>query len=314
MMRAADIASSIGAAWPMILEQLGIAPEYLKNKHGPCPNCGGKDRYRFDNKRGHGNFYCNGCGPGDGFALLQRVHGWDFRTARERVMQAAHLHEERPLPAIPSAPPTDVAGPPARVFRLRRESCPVLECRDAVEYLGSRNLWPLPDDCSLRAHVSAEYFDGGRRIGRYAALIGEVRDIAGEIVTAHITYLEGGRKLAAHEPRKILSPMNGREGCAVRLTPITGDTLAIGEGIETCLAAAQVHGLPVWAALNTSMLAKFTPPAGVKRLVIMADNDVPGLQAAAALMQRLQGRVELEMRAPPSPHKDWNEIGHPNNE
>ncbi|MGO9036428.1 MAG: toprim domain-containing protein [Steroidobacteraceae bacterium] len=190
----------------------------------------------------------------------------------------------------------------------------MVDCHDAIEYLASRRLWPLPEGCALRAHVSVEYFEDGHRIGRYPALIAEVRDIDGQLVTIHTTYLDGGRKLEAQEPRKILSPMNGRDGCAVRLTPITGDTLGIGEGIETCLSAAQVHRIPVWAALNTSLLAKFTPPVAVKRLVIMADNDVPGLQAAAALMQRLQGRVVLEIRTPPAPAKDWNDIGHPNNE
>jgi putative DNA primase/helicase len=309
MMRAAEIASSIGSAWPAVLEQLGIAPEYLRNKHGPCPVCGGKDRYRFHNRRGHGDFYCNGCKPGDGFTLLMRVHGWDFRTARDRVMQAAGLREASTLAPPPRrstwSEVADTARPPSRVLRLKRESCAVFDCAQAIDYLMSRHLWPLPDHCSLRAHVAADYFDGGERIGRYAALIAEVRDIEGELVTIHTTYLDAGRKLATHEPRKLLSPLTGREGCAVRLTPIAGDTLGIGEGIETCLAAARRHDLPVWAALNTSLLAKFTPPATVKRLVILADNDVPGLQAAAALMQRLQGRVALEIRTPKAPAKDF---------
>src|SRR5580704_13513853 len=86
---AADIHARV--SWPAVLEYLGVDGRFLRNRHGPCPACGGKDRYRFDNRRGRGDFYCNGCGPGDGFELLRRVYGWDFRTARERVLQASGL-------------------------------------------------------------------------------------------------------------------------------------------------------------------------------------------------------------------------------
>jgi hypothetical protein len=53
------------------------------------------------------------------------------------------------------------------------------------------------------------------------------------------------------------------------------------------------------------LLAKFESPTAVKRLIIFADRDVAGLDAAAKLMQRLQGRVVLEIRTPTAPAKDW---------
>ena len=34
--------------WPSILMALGLSPEFLKNKHGPCPMCGGKTRFRIN--------------------------------------------------------------------------------------------------------------------------------------------------------------------------------------------------------------------------------------------------------------------------
>jgi putative DNA primase/helicase len=311
MIRAAELADCIGAGWPELLERLGIGREFLSNKHGPCPACGGTDRYRFDNKRGHGNFFCNGCGAGDGFALLMRTFQWDFRTALARVAEAAGLRDTRTVAqprSVPMQTPAhDVARPPARVTRLWRESCAIADCDEVVEYLEFRHLWPIPEECTLRAHPSLEYFDHGRRVGRYASLLAPVRDVAGDLVTMHVTYLHQGRKLKAREPRKILSPLQGRTGSAVRLAPLAGDVLGIGEGIETCLAATHLHDIPTWAALNTSLLAKFTPPAAVKRLVIFADADVPGLTAAAALMQRLQGQVELEIRTPRAA-KDWNDV------
>jgi putative DNA primase/helicase len=159
----------------------------------------------------------------------------------------------------------------------------------------------------LHAHPNVEYFEDGKRVGRYPALLAEIRDVAGELVSLHVTYLEAGRKLAKPDARKILSPLAGREGCAVRLHPAT-DELGIAEGIETALSAATLDGLPVWAALNTSLLARFEPPSGVARLRIYADRDEAGLTAAIRLGERLQGRVRFEVRTPTAPAKDWNDV------
>jgi phage/plasmid primase-like uncharacterized protein len=157
MMRAADIAQVID--WPNVLAQLGVPASALRNKHGPCPNCGGKDRFRFDNRYGRGDFICNQCGAGSGFDLLMRMHHWDFRTARDQVMRAGGLSE---FPGYtvelikPSSPPRepDIAQPSDRVLRLRAQSCPVADCDQAVSYLTSRKLWPLPEGCTLRAQPS----------------------------------------------------------------------------------------------------------------------------------------------------------------
>jgi putative DNA primase/helicase len=91
MMRADEIHARLGSSWPDVLARLGIPETSLRNKHGPCPACGGKDRFRFDNKRGRGDFICNQCGAGDGFKLLQLSYGWSFSEARNRVIAAAGL-------------------------------------------------------------------------------------------------------------------------------------------------------------------------------------------------------------------------------
>ena len=314
MMRANDIHSQI--TWPSVLAQLGIPESALRNKHGPCPACGGKDRFRFDNKNGRGTYYCNGCGPGDGFQLLERVHGWPFVEARKRVMAAAGLCGDatprisgdcRVDAALWPAPTETAARPSRRVLTIRRDRCTVSNCRDAIDYLDSRGLWPLPTGCTLSAHATVEYWDGAERVGRYPALVADVADADADLVTVHITYLRDGQKLTSHEPRKILSPLTGRLACAVRLMPAT-DVLGIAEGIETALSASILDGVPVWAALNATLLGKFAPPPGVSRLIVYVDRDEAGLTAALRIMERLQGRVALEARIPPAPANDWNDI------
>jgi putative DNA primase/helicase len=96
----------------------------------------------------------------------------------------------------------------------------------------------------------------------------------------------------------------------VRLLP-AGPVLGIAEGIETALSAAIIDAVPVWSALNTSLLARFEPPPGIERLVIYADRDEPGLLAAIRLQERLQGRIRaglsVEVRVPRAPAADWND-------
>jgi putative DNA primase/helicase len=299
MMDARAIHATLGAeGWLRVLRAAGIEATFLRNRHGPCPICGGKDRYRFDNKNGRGDFYCNNCGAGDGFKLIAGTQGLNFKDARALVLDLAGIQESRREFVRSSSPEPEpeqtIARPTRRVLQLIRESCAIEDCEPVRSYLVSRSLWPLPSSHTLRAHTSVEYWHDKRSVGRFPALLGVVRDVNGETVTVHVTYLEpSGEKLRDFDPRKILSGMGGREGCSVRLMS-HGATLGIAEGIETALSASMLHELPVWAALNTSLLTKFTPPDGVERLVIFADRDIAGLEAASKLMERLQGRVAME--------------------
>lgn len=321
---AGDAHAMLSNSWPKALEELGVAPEFLRNTHGPCPACGGKDRYRFDNKNRRGDFYCNGCGAGDGFMLLQRVHGWDFRQALNAV--AGYLGFEaravdRKASPPPAPRPVEKAVATQRVKDILSTVTRPDLVADVVTYLASRNVWPLPEPCELYAHVSVEY---RRRSvakswvseGTFPCLVAPVKDVHGETVTVHLTYLENGQKLARFDPdgsalaaRKILSPLTGRVGCAVRLGPLNGDVVGISEGIETALSAYRATGICTWAALNTSLLAKFVPPPGVRHVVIFADRDTAGMEAAWELRDQLDGRCSVELQLPPSKFADWNDYG-----
>ena len=97
--------------WPAILGALaGLSSEQLTDKHQPCPLCGGKDRYRFDDQDGSGSWYCNQCGgpsqsggAGNGMELLMRRTGWTFAEAAKRVEQHLGITPQRPEPPIKGA-------------------------------------------------------------------------------------------------------------------------------------------------------------------------------------------------------------------
>ena len=81
-MKALEVHSHVAGRWPEILATLGVDAVHLrKKKQGPCPMCGGRDRFCFDDRAQRGDYICRGCGAGvDGFDLLQRLYRWDFKT------------------------------------------------------------------------------------------------------------------------------------------------------------------------------------------------------------------------------------------
>jgi Toprim domain len=75
--------------------------------------------------------------------------------------------------------------------------------------------------------------------------------------------------------------------------------IGLCEGWETGLAAMQVSRLPVWCSLSASRMHRVAVPANVRRIVIFADNDPAGREAAerTAQLQRQHGRL-VEILAP----------------
>jgi hypothetical protein len=88
--------------WREILTRLGVCLPAGK-KLGPCPACGGKDRFRFDDKDGRGTWFCNQCDPkaGDGFELIKKVKQCSFSEALAFVKSALNLQtQQRKVEAI----------------------------------------------------------------------------------------------------------------------------------------------------------------------------------------------------------------------
>ncbi len=80
--------------WPAIWSALGVGAIPAKGRHGPCPGCGGKDRFRLlPHRAENGGWVCGQGGnpiTGDGFDLL--VHTGIVRTPGEALtLVAEHL-------------------------------------------------------------------------------------------------------------------------------------------------------------------------------------------------------------------------------
>lgn len=309
--RKSRVAEMAIGCWPGILPALGIDAKYLSNKHGPCPVCGGHDRFRFDDKDGRGTWICSHCGAGDGFDLLQHVFGWRFREAAEQVERILGT-----LPVVSATPlrPERAEEDKVRVLtRTWQDARPVTRDDPVWRYLNlTRRLGLDVMPADLRFHPALGYFDeNGRELGRFPAMLARMTYPDGSGASIHRTYLTNdGKKAPVSEPKKAMSgrPLNK---AAVRLGAV-GRHLGIAEGIETALAAARRFHVPVWAATNAGLMEAWKPPAGVERVSIFGDNDASytGQAAAYALAMRLgRGGYAVEVQIPGGEGRDWADEG-----
>lgn len=296
-----DIADLARNKWASILPALGIDAKFLSAKHGPCPACGGRDRFRFDDKGGKGTFFCNACGAGDGFKLLHIVQGLTFAEAAERIRPIVG-----DLPVAKQHKPRD----PEKIRTSLKDlwsSGDLLKPSDfAYGYLAARKV-SVPDCPDLR-FVKSAMVTGHPSKSRLPALISLVRAPDGSPAAIHRTFLEGAAKANMDEPRRLM-PGTLPKGSAIRLAPHRG-TLGVAEGLETACAVMDRFGVPCWSVINATMLGDFIWPDDVTELLVYGDNDLNFTGQAAAY--KLANRAKTARRPiassvliPPTPGADW---------
>lgn len=318
------VSMAASGRWVEILTHFGVVPEYLTKRHGPCPACGGKDRFRFDNKNGSGSFFCNQqCGAGDGFQLLQVVNGYSTSDALHLVASYLGFGAGAAPARMATKPPISTAG----------DASPVA---DAAIQKSNQRLWAAsvavsggdPVDCylkctrglnlpevppGLRYHSAVPYYDEkGSLVDFYSAMLAQVVNAGGQVVAIHKTYLNVDGTKADLSPVKKLSRAifpGATQGAAIQLFE-AGETLAVAEGIETALAVHILADeyLPTWATVTANGLESLKVPSYVKRLIIAADNDVSGRgrQAAERLAARQVARgVTCQILIPETVGSDW---------
>jgi putative DNA primase/helicase len=298
IMNGDQIKQDVTGRWNGVFASLGI--EVGDGKHCPCPICGGKDRFRYDNLENKGTWFCNNCKPGDGWALVQQVLDITFPEALETVAGLIGSIEKTNIPKESKITP--------EILRKLFVESASLNGKDlASQYLKNRGLSSTPS--CLR--YSKSCWDGETKRNQKAmlAVFHNPDDMA---VTIHRTYLdEEGGKLDIESPKKIMPPLKKMTGGAVRLYEHDG-ILGIAEGVETAIAAHEDTNTPVWAALSTTLMEAFEPPQAVKKLIIFADNDknFAGQKAAYALANKVSIKrdIEVAVYVPEKPGDDWLDV------
>jgi hypothetical protein len=156
-------------------------------------------------------------------------------------------------------------------------------------YLKARGIAVIPGPQSLRFLSKLAYREHREaRFEHWPGLVAAARDKTGRLTGIQRTWLmrDGSAKAPLADPRRALGKLLGS---AVRFPGRLREPLVIGEGIETMLAIKSAcPELSAAAALSARHLAAFELPPGFPALVISADKDLAGLNAANVLARRAQ--------------------------
>lgn len=279
------------------------------NKSGPCPACGGKDRFTVSVRKN--TFWCRGCQRGgDAIELVELMDACSFITAceiltgepapkgkgsgidREELERRA-AERERIAQAAAREKAAQDRRSIARAKAIWDEGVPVQDGCHVDLYLRGRRL-ALPEGARVRMHGALPYYvelEGGERalVGRYPAMIAAVGGLDSGFRAVHITYLErcesGYRKARLKHPETGEAlPAKKMRGLFWRSLAFLGGnakatTLVVGEGIETTLSVYMA--LPeAWrdrwcfaAALSLDNLAALSLPDRIKQVVLLMDGD-----------------------------------------
>lgn len=303
---------------------------------GPCPTCGGRDRFSISQVK-H-KWHCRGHGGGHGaIGMVMHIAGLSFLESCENLTgepnpsgrQAKPLSEEqkaefnrrrqeaqarqRQREAEEQAYRDDTRETAQAIWNASQPIDGTL----AQTYLMSRGLPEFESDV-IRFHRSLPYPNGKR----YPALVARVDDLAGNLAAVWRIFLrDDGRKADVPDAKLGLGPAGGG---AVRIGGM-GRKIGVAEGVETALAAWHLvdKAFPVWAALSTSGMIGIELPLGVEHVCIFPDGDAPirkrghefeptkpaGRQAAEALRSRLLSQgVACTIAAEPAPGRDYLDI------
>jgi len=289
-MKARDLARH---KWHEILPRFDIAPDFLRNRHGPCPLCGGTDRFRFDNKDGYGSYFCAACGSGEGFTLIMKKHKTDYHSAAKAVEDAINHYK-----ITSKTDKTDKASEENlhyRMVELWKRSKPASLSPLIMGYLHHRKVHYNNDQ--IMRYVEEDGF---------TILLCKVADQKGNGCQIHSTYLD---KDGAKTHRKLMRGVFPA-GSAIRLYQPLDGVLGVAEGLETALSAYKQYGIPTWSLLNANNMVEFRPPGNVTELTIFGDNDesYTGQAAAYQLAHRIKKTgIKVAVLIPRVAGTDWND-------
>jgi hypothetical protein len=269
-------------------ERRGIKLVGRIDRYGPCPQCGGKDRFSINVRKQV--FLCRGCAArGNVIALVRFLDGCGFLEALEYLTGDRAPAPSRPAPAATDAPRDDDRDARALILarRIAFELRPIL---------GSPGETCLRDARKIKTHAIEDVLELIDAIGWHPAVyfnepghalhgrkLGAIISVMTDMITAEPTgaisrtYIHEGLKVG--KAKTLGSPAG-----IIRLSEDADvlEGLHIAEGLETALGAMSKGLRPMWATGSTAIMAKFPILSGIKALTIIADHDANGAGERAA--------------------------------
>ena len=242
----------------------------------------------------------NGYGDGDQLALKDYV--------RQRLGLEEWRVGEKPRPLTP-AEKQNIAAAQARE-KEKRKKFPLKIWSESLDprgtmaerYLREHRGIDLDDDVA----GAVIRFNPSLKFGEIycPALVALFRDIVtDEPCGIHRVFLD--QNTAQKLDRWMLGPT---DGCAIKFDDHS-DTVVIGEGIETVLAARTLGLRPAWALGASGAVGRFPVVSGISRLQILEEADPTSRGDVAACARRYLGaRKGISIHRPDTGRKDMNDV------
>lgn len=261
--------------WPDILVSLTkMNWDQCRNVHQPCPNCGGKDRYRFDNKDNDGTYLCSHCGAGDGWDMLKKLNNWEFKEAVPHVAKYLSITPEPPKEApkpvakvlvnpifpVPANVPKLVVNGVACIYNPRSES------DDKNKKYQPEFCWEWRNSENQRIGYIIRYRFNDKKTG-------DLKKIVQQVLWCETP--EGTKWAFGSIPDK-------RPLFNIETVKPTDETVLIVEGEKTCKAAESIFkGLPVVTFVGGAHQPHLSDWSSLygKKILIWPDNDDEGFNA-----------------------------------
>ncbi|GJA86501.1 alkaline-shock protein [Aeromonas caviae] len=298
-----DVAAAACGHWPELLAAVGIdIPR--RGKHGPCPFCGGSDRFRLDDKGGRGTWICNQCGSGDGLDLLARVTGKSTKEAAELIaplvglsaggldpVERERIHQQQQARAEQERKQDEQQ----RQKAARRAAAIAGDVAQGVSpYLTAKGLeWPQATINRTLIREGGENYPAG-------SLVIPLTNEAGELVNVQLIRADGSKRyLAGGQKAGAFHRIGG------------GAFVAVVEGYATGLSVHLATGATVYCAMDCGNLAAVAQIARRQhpkaRILLCGDNDAhtqgnPGKTKAEQAAAAIGGLIAL-----PPIAGDWND-------
>lgn len=251
-------------AWRSTLEGYGCQLPSGRH-HGPCPVCGGKDRFRFDDKDGRGTWFCSQCDPqsGGGLLLLSRYLGKPtIETAKELLGQDM----------------------PRTVAPVRKHAVSDEQMREELRKRAAKGAKMLMEKSHAASHA---YMDGKGLSGEWSVsseiMMGSDNERIEPGALLLVPVFKNGelvnvQKITAEGKKR---PIYGGDMAGVcHVIDGPGKIVAVVEGFATGVTVNRMTNAKTYVAFNTSNLHSITEQARAENqestLVIFADNDEHG--------------------------------------
>ncbi len=251
---------------------------------GPCPQCGGDDRFSINIRKGV--FQCRRCdGKGGGINLVMFVQGLTFPQAldwmcgpkREISESERRAREARDAANRKRKEREDAAFRERAIAQGRAiwRECVPAEGTAVVDYLSLRGLdrSRLPEiPRSIRFHPSLPYMlrdgTGYVELHRGPAMVAAIQGPDGIGTGIHRTWIDPSRPKgkamilnpATGQPEKVKKSWGSKKGGAIRLSLRGAESpiMVMGEGIETTLTAMVADvwpGAVYWCGIDLGNMA-----------------------------------------------------------